>query len=145
MMPFLIATLVGGALLYALMEGTALRSKKGQRRGKSIGPKLKKAEVRTRWENIMISSQQGAIGLKSSISEADKLLDYVMRTNCYGGETMADRLRSAQAEFRDLDSVWRAHKLRNALAHEMNFDLVPRQAHEALKDFERALHDLGAL
>jgi hypothetical protein len=56
------------------------------------------------------------------------------------------RLDPAETRGRwDTIAVWRAHKLRNTLAHELNFDLVPSQAHEALADFERGLRELGAL
>jgi hypothetical protein len=61
---------------------------------------------------------------------------------------MGERLKSARPRFADrglYDALWRAHKLRNALAHEVGFDLVPSQAKEALRDFERGLKYLGAL
>jgi hypothetical protein len=94
---------------------------------------------------IMAGSQTGAAGLKSAINEADKLLDHVMRQQGAGGDTMGERLKSFGNRFSDRNGVWRAHKLRNVLAHEVGFDLVPSQAREALADFERAMKDLGAL
>jgi hypothetical protein len=71
-----------------------------------------------------------------------------MRSSGLSGDTMGDRLKNARSRFADrsiYDGVWRAHKLRNALVHEVGFDLVSTQAKEALSDFERGLKTLGAL
>lgn len=102
--------------------------------------------VKTRWNNIiMMADMGGGSGLRNAVSEADKLLDYVMRESGASGETMADRLRSYEKRFSNINAVWRAHKLRNSLAHDIGFDLVASQAKEAIADFERGLRDLGAL
>lgn len=68
-----------------------------------------------------------------------------MKSQGYSGEVMAERLKQAQTKLSDRNAVWSAHKLRNALAHEVGFDLVASQAQEALRAFERGLKDLGAL
>jgi hypothetical protein len=71
-----------------------------------------------------------------------------MRQSGLSGDTMGERLKNARGRFPDrsiYDGIWRAHKLRNALAHEVGFDLVPSQAKEALSDFERGLRALGVL
>ena len=90
----------------------------------------------------------GPAGLKNAVAEADKLFDHALRMSGAYGDTMGERLKNARPRFSDYatyDRVWRAHKLRNSLAHDVGFDLVPSQAREALGDFERGLKDLGAL
>ena len=74
--------------------------------------------------------------------EADKLLDYVLQGRGYRGDTMAERMRSANRQFSRRNEVWAAHKLRNALAHEVGFDLVPSQVKQSIKAYERAIKDL---
>ncbi|HSH31135.1 MAG TPA: hypothetical protein VK963_00520, partial [Candidatus Saccharimonadales bacterium] len=101
--------------------------------------------VATRWATITATADSGGAGLRNAVSEADKLLDYVMRESGAPGQTMGDRLKAWGSRFSDIDAVWRAHKLRNSLAHDVGFDLVASQAREALRDFERGLRDLGAL
>lgn len=101
--------------------------------------------VRQRWTTIKHLSEQGGVGLRSAVSEADKLLDHILRQRGYQGNTMAERLKNAEREFSDKNAVWRAHKLRNALAHEVEFDLVASQAKEAIRTLEVALKDLGGI
>ncbi len=145
---FLIVVLAAAALLYAVIEGGS--RKKGRRRGASRAGRshVDRAEIRARWATVMATAGTGPSGLKNALGEADKLFDHALRQLGYGGQTMGDRLKAARDGFSDraiTDGVWRAHKLRNALAHEVGFDLVPTQAREALRDFERGLRDLGAL
>jgi hypothetical protein len=156
MVTFLIGILAAAVLLYAVVASGAgtKRGKKRPRSSRGYGSShgyrgfVDPAETRARWDNIKAVSKTGASGLKSSINEADKLFDYVMKSLGFPGDTMGDRLKSARTKFANYstyDAVWRAHKLRNSLAHELSFDLVPSQAHEALADFERGLRELGAL
>jgi hypothetical protein len=147
---FLITILVAGALIYGLIlaKGPKFYRNSGGSNTKYQAVRLSKGEVYTRWQVIMTTSEGGAAGLKSAVSEADKLVDNVLRSHGFHGETMGERLKSAKSRIDDYsvyDGLWRAHKLRNALAHEMSFDLVPSQAREALRDFERGLKALGAL
>lgn len=96
----------------------------------------------------MSASATGGSGLKNSIHEADKLFDFVLQAQGTPGNTMGDRLKAAKNRFNDraaYDQVWQAHKLRNALAHEVGFDLVVTQAKDALHGFERGLRELDAL
>ncbi|MEO6729481.1 MAG: hypothetical protein ABIM99_06190 [Candidatus Dojkabacteria bacterium] len=62
--------------------------------------------------------------LKTAVIEADKLLDYVLKSKKVKGETLGDRLKSSKNLFStsSYNKVWEVHKLRNRLAHEMNFN-----------------------
>jgi hypothetical protein len=150
MITFLVVALVAGLILISLVESGSRkhRSRKYTRpvaSSRGYRGAVDQTEIKTRWQTIMATSATGASGLKSSINEADKLLDHVMKQLGYPGQTMGDRLKVAGERFTDRNAVWRAHKLRNALAHEISFDLVPSQAKEALRDFEQGLKDLQAL
>jgi len=148
-MAFLIIVLVAAVLIYGvIIAGGAARGRTGRpQRGtrKSDRPRFDRALVAERWRTIHAMSLGGGNGLRQAVSEADKLLDYAMKAQGYSGETMADRLKQAQGNLSDRNAVWNAHKLRNALAHEVGFDLVASQAQGALGAFERGLKDLGAL
>ncbi|HEY6736510.1 MAG TPA: hypothetical protein VI322_02225 [Candidatus Saccharimonadia bacterium] len=153
---FLVVALVGGVMLMAVV---ASGSKKHRRGGGSRGgsghgpayvaqPKLSREQVRERWATIEAMAAGGGPGLRQAIQEADKLLDLALRQAGAHGDTMGERLKSAKSKFTNYsfyDGAWRAHKLRNALAHEVGFDLVPSQAREALQDFKFAINDLGAM
>ena len=80
-----------------------------------------------------------------SIINADKLLDKAMMEMGVPGKTMGERLKKIPSKFKDINGVWRAHKLRNALAHEPDFEVSYRQASNALVVYKQALKDLGAI
>jgi len=151
MIGFLIFVLIGGVLLFAVIGGGVGKSsggkKRGGRRSGSSGGGAR-VNVADKWTTIQAISTGGPAGLKNAVSEADKLFDYALKQKGFSGDTMAERLKAAKSSFSSYsfyDGIWRAHKLRNAMAHEVGFDLVPSQAREALVDFERGLKDLGAL
>lgn len=80
-----------------------------------------------------------------AIINADKLLDRAMTEAGFNGKTMGERLKRSGQRFSELQSVWRAHKLRNAIAHEPDFEVSYQQAKNALETYKRALKDLGAI
>lgn len=133
---FLAIALFAGLLILMVVSGGTPTQKRGQ---------LDRDLVRTRWQAILNSAQSGGLGLKHAVSEADKLLDYALKARGFKGETMADRLRAAKPKMGSYQEIWNAHKLRNALAHEVGFEITRQQAKEAIVSFERGLKDLGAL
>jgi len=136
----LVIILIAAILIYAVMLGQSkpklMRLKTGV---------VDKDMIAGRWNTIKLTSESGPSGLKNSVNEADKLLDFAMKQLGFPGETMGERLKVADRNFSNRNKVWEAHKLRNSMAHDIDFDLVPSMAKEALKSFERALKDLGAL
>lgn len=110
-----------------------------------VGRGVNRQLIRKHWRKVESYLQQGGIGTHRAITEADKLVDYVLRKQGYVGENMGERLRSAEPRFSSLDGLWQAHKLRNRLVHETGFDVGLPRAKKALSEFRRALRDLGAL
>ncbi len=80
-----------------------------------------------------------------TIINGDKLLDKAMIEIGIPGKTMGDRLKRGGERFSNLNSVWRAHKLRNAIAHETDLEVSHKQAANALAIYKQALKDLGAI
>ena len=81
----------------------------------------------------------------ATIIEGDKLLDKAMMEMGVLGKTMGDRLKRIGGRFTNLNAVWRAHKLRNAIAHEADLEISYKQAANALAIYKQALKDLGAI
>ncbi len=81
----------------------------------------------------------------TTIIEADKLLDKALIEMGVPGKTMGDRLKRRGDKFSNLNSVWRAHKLRNTIAHEAGFEVGYKQALNAIEIYKQALKDLGAI
>lgn len=80
-----------------------------------------------------------------TIINSDKLLDKALVEMGVPGKTMGDRLKRAGGRFTNLNAVWRAHKLRNVIAHESDIEITYKQARNGLAIYKQALHDLGAI
>ncbi len=80
-----------------------------------------------------------------AIINGDKLLDKALIEMGIPGKTMGDRLKRGGGRFTNLNAVWRAHKLRNAIAHETDLEVSYKQATNALEVYKQALKDLGAI
>ena len=141
MIEFLIIILVLGLLILFAISIFS----QNQRHSKHFAKKVNSEFIQERWKSINASASAGGIGLKNAVTEADKLLDYVLLQKGFRGKTMAERLKNAQKRLSDKEAIWQAHKLRNSLAHEVNFDLVASHAKEALDSFQKALRELEVL
>lgn len=83
---------------------------------------------------------------KLAVIEADKFTDDALKTGGYPGESMGERLMLVQpGQLLSLQTLWDAHKLRNLLVHDANYQLTHRQAILAVEAFETTLRELGAL
>ncbi|MBQ3470334.1 hypothetical protein IJH23_01295 [Candidatus Saccharibacteria bacterium] len=89
--------------------------------------------------------QDNPASFVTTIIEGDKLLDKAMVEMGISGKTMGDRLKKASGRFTNLNAVWRAHKLRNMIAHESDVEISYKQAFNALAVYKQALKDLGAI
>jgi hypothetical protein len=99
------------------------------------------AEVQVAWKRIIREKD-----LRHGILEADKLLDHALYLKGYRGNLGA-KLKKAHRLFgKDINRVWSAHKVRNNIAHQINFQvdegtyrasmLAFRDAFKALKFFD---------
>lgn len=117
--------------------------------GITYGSVLKPYDIKVvsdRWlriEELVTAGKPSA--LKQAVMEADKLLDYALTSLC-AGQTMGERLKNARSIFNSetYQSLWDAHKFRNALVHETNFDPIPRSCLEAVKQYKSGLMEVGA-
>ena len=133
-LPFILAVLIVAALLLVAMMLTKKRQhifnkEAYQTKFLSIENKLNKEHAAT----YMVA-----------VIEGDKLLDKAMVESGIPGKNMGDRLKRGGNKFSDINAVWRAHKLRNALAHE-DLEITYKQAANALTIYKQALKDLGAI
>ena len=105
-----------------------------------------KENYQTAWlkiENSFVRDNKQSYQI--AVINADKLLDKAMNEMGVPGKTMGERLKKVGAHFSDVNAVWRAHKIRNMIAHESDFDLEYTRAKNALAAFRQALKDLGAI
>ncbi|MFH0846014.1 MAG: hypothetical protein V1851_01265 [Patescibacteria group bacterium] len=72
-----------------------------------------------RWEKILqqINSESQS-DWKMAIIDADVILDEILVSSGYHGDSLGERLRSVEiSDFTTLNSAWEAHKIRNMIAH----------------------------
>lgn len=80
---------------------------------------------------------------KLAVIEADGLLDNVLEKMGYNGETIADRLKQLTSDILpDLDKVQEAHKIRNNVVHDPDYQLTLDDAKKVVETYEKALRDL---
>ncbi len=97
------------------------------------------------WTQIEKTAEQGTMGAKLAVIEADNLLDSVLKSLMMPGETLGERLKSAGYSYPGIRQVWGAHRLRNQLVHDSTFDLRTAQARSALRDYKSALQVLNVM
>lgn len=132
---FIVAVLIAAVIgvVYLLIVG-------------KTGSGLNVQKYQTRWleiENSIDKSNNASWQL--AIMNADKLLDQALRERRFKGQTMGERMKSAQKIWKNANHVWGAHKVRNQLAHEVNANISYDITLRSLSAFKQALKDLGAI
>ncbi len=132
---FIVAIIAVGVLIFLAILLTGKRNHRFNRE-----------DYQTRFLNIENKLQKdNPASFTLVIIQADKLLDRALMEIGITGKTMGDRLKKSSDRFTDLNAVWRAHKLRNALAHDSDFEIKYQQTANALAIYKQALKDLGAI
>ena len=106
---------------------------------------LDREAIKETWAQIEKMTEQGLMGAKLAVIEADKLLDMVLKGMFMPGETLGERLKVAAYKYPKLNQVWSAHKLRNQLVHDSSFEITVWQARAALIEYRRALKILNVV
>lgn len=100
--------------------------------------------LRGRWDEITAHLDSARENdWKLAILEADKLVDVALRQKGFPGDTFGDRLTNIQPGMLvSLDGLWWAHRVRNRVAHEMDYFLRYTEARQAVSYYEVALSEL---
>ena len=133
---FLIAVIAVGVLLFVAISISKKR-----------GPSFNKEDYQVdflRIENALQKESEASDAM--AIINGDKLLDKALCEMGVAGRTMGDRLKKVgNVKFSEVNKVWSAHKIRNRIAHESDFQPDYKQAKNALAAYKQALKDLGAI
>ncbi len=78
-----------------------------------------------------------------AIIEADIMLEDLLESLGYPGITIGDKLKSASPQFfKTLEDAWKAHRVRNEIAHRgTDFVLTKRLAKEVLDQYRRVFEE----
>ncbi len=115
---------------------------------KNIGPDIPPKEATNKkWQTILDKLEGiNESDYKLAVIEADKILDDFLKRLGYQGEDMGERLKQIKFDkLANIDDLWQAHKVRNRIAHEPDFQLTQTQAKRTIEIYQRALEDLETL
>lgn len=83
---------------------------------------------------------------KFAVIEADKMVESILEQAGFLGETLGEKLKGIdKSQLQSLDGLWSAHKLRNLIAHDPDYQVQHRDAREAIGNYEKTLRELGVL
>lgn len=145
----LLAMLIIGIAMWFAVRGKSEKGQKSRRRSSYSISSFSNAQYREHWQRIeSMMELPGLEQTKAAIFEADKLLDSALRQSGFKGETMGERLKSARQHFGNnavYQGLWEAHKMRNALAHEVGFDVPKVVGRQHLNQFKAGLQYLRVM
>jgi hypothetical protein len=139
-----VGIILASGILLVIMVGYFLYITRPQGKNNRSGGRVDLSIAPAKWAELQAMMKDGGpANYRQSIMEADKLVDLVLKSKV-SGETMGERLKNAKHLFsRDTyDKLWTAHKIRNKVAHEADFEGLSSDASLAIRNFEKALKEL---
>ena len=103
-----------------------------------------KRHLNKSWQKILTRMQKNdEANLRLALIEADNLFDDLLKQMRLSGESMADRLKYIDSsQVSNIDEIWRAHKLRNAIVHNHEYPITRNEIEFGVKAYEKALKEL---
>lgn len=104
-------------------------------------------EKLVQWQVVLnhINSESPA-EWKLGILEADNMLDDILESEGYRGESIGEKLKAMDpADLASYSDAWEAHKVRNQIAHEgaATMDFSKKLARDTILKFENVFKELG--
>jgi hypothetical protein len=102
-------------------------------------------KIQNEWKKIADLQKQGSPSqLRQALISADRSLDTALR-DVAEGETMGERLKNSRDRFTDTtyNKIWKAHKLRNNVVHEADFEPPHFAIKEAIEDLKTGIQSLS--
>lgn len=95
------------------------------------------------WKKITtLADSDNSSDWKLAIIEADKALDNMLSVIGYQGDGVGDKLMGVESgDFLSLDDAWEAHKIRNKIAHQSDFNLPEREVKRVIGLYEKAFRE----
>jgi len=90
--------------------------------------------IKMNWFRVLDLSKTNP---QKAIIDADKLIDFALKKKGKEG-SLGEKLKNSKALFSDIDGLWRAHKLRNKIAHDF-VDPKDSEMKSAISAFKNGL------
>jgi hypothetical protein len=111
-------------------------------------PEVESTGKNDRWERIVVLAASGNQSeWRRAILEADIMLGDALAEFGYTGAGVGEQLKMANPiQLTTLDLAWKAHKVRNDVAHGgESYALTERDARTAIDYYKRVFEELGAI
>ncbi len=109
--------------------------------------RLPKTKVQKEWEAVLYNlNSNNSKDQKKAVVNAEGLFNRVLKMANFSGGNIEDRLKKIpddQLEFKE-DIIW-AHRLKEKISEDENFEVEREEAKRAVYIFERALKDMGII
>lgn len=153
--PFVILPVLGGilsvflfaSLIFLIRKTEFIKMNWGDWAEAKRETPIPKGKLLSRWRDIQKQIQShNEADWRVAIMGADSILDEMIKSIGYEGDTMGERLKNIKPyQFPNIDDAWRVHKIRNFLAHDPTYRLSRQVAEGTIEIYERIFKELGVI
>lgn len=133
--------------LFFLFLKKAKKLKSGRAAERKEGSEVNLEKLNQSWQDVLNHlNSANESEWKLAIIEADKLIDDLLVQKGYQGESLAERLSMIDKKsMKSFELLWEAHKVRNRIAHKLDFKINRNEALKVISYYGEALKDLQTL
>ncbi len=83
---------------------------------------------------------------KFAVIEADNILEEILGQMGFRGDSLGEKMKQIDRnQLASIDDLWEAHKLRNIIVHDPDYQVRYNDARVAVGQYEKALREMGVL
>jgi hypothetical protein len=141
-----ISLIEAAIIVYSFLQTRRIRIKERDARRAAIHSVVAHdvSKTQLRWNRVLEQSESEDEHLwRLAILEADIMLNELLDTLGYKGETMSEKMRAVpRSAFNTIDQAWEAHKVRNEVAHGGEaYGLSARDVRTAIQRYESVFRE----
>jgi hypothetical protein len=104
-------------------------------------PNITRGKLQKRWDSVLLLIGSNEISSwKAAILESAQMLDEILKTTQYSGETLGEKLDGmVEVQLRNLDQIKSANKIKNRIVQEDGFEISKEEAQKIVEIFGDAM------
>lgn len=108
---------------------------------------LPKGKIPKKWQEILSRMEMPEESArKMAIVEADILVDGVLKTIGYSGETLSEKIEKiTSAQLKTISDLQKAHNVRKNILYDPDFNITPEAAKETIERYGKVLKEIDVL
>ncbi len=145
----IVLSFVSGALLVWIVIKSRNRivKKVTELKSEINPPKAGESKYDAKWKEVQehLSSLRDA-EWKFAVIEADNILEDILGQMGFPGDTLGEKMKQIDKnQLASINELWEAHKLRNTIVHDPDYQIRYNDARVAIGQYEKALREMGVL